>query len=172
MSGCAIICDVLRFVLTSILSALLCFSPAMAATGMAAADDGVHVDPDSAPAVEYALPLQAARNQAGGSGSSAKPDPAAARAAASNPPAFGDGITPAARTSERPSRSGGSRQQPDGAPSARTGSGSAPSLPLPAVSSVDSDGGTPILFSVAGALLVLLVGGLVALSLRRRHQTA
>ena len=154
--------------LASLLVAVAWCSPSIAGAAAATTDDGIHVDPNSPPGVEYALPLQAAREQAGAGRSAAGNSQAAGRGQA-----FGVGIEPGSQakagagTSARRSRPG--RGSTAGAPPT-AGLESAPSISPRALASVEQrDGGAPVVFSLAGIVVVALLGGLVALLLRRRR---
>ena len=125
----------------------------------------MHIDPDSPPATEYGLPLDSARSVGAGS------DGARLSAEGAKQEAFGSGITPrrgtrtASRTPAKPAaRSGGS----DGAAQTGEGAGTGASPALPTSSDGDG-GGTPVLYSLGGAVVVLAAGGLMALTLRRRQ---
>jgi len=168
-----------RFLSVLVLSlVLVCTSAAVSATAHAAVDDGVRIDPDSAPAKEYALPLDSARSvgadSAGGGGSRRGDD--------ARPPAFGGGITAKAAAGsesgsgrERASADGGSRggsssSSGSSGPPVRSGE---PGVAAAAPSTSIDDGGTNgVLYSLGGAFAVLVAGGLVALALRRRQSTA
>jgi len=154
-----------------VLSLMLALTwPALSATAVAQLKDGVHVDPDSAPAKEYALPLDSARGAAGTSVSGESPKtPAGAPA-----PAFGSGITPKADSTTSGSRSSGRSTRPN---ANRSGSGSGTSTDETAAdrtvpTGAEGAGGNPILYSLGGVLAVLVAGGLVALTLRRRQSPA
>lgn len=147
--------------------------PAQSASARADADDGVQVDPNSPPAAEYALPLDAARRAAegpspdgggggGGGGHSAGP-----------PPAFGAGISPKPAAAAAAGRNG-SRPRDRGTVPARPGAageGSAARSGAATTRISDADG-EPILYSLGAALAVLAAGGLLALVLRRRQSPA
>jgi len=156
-----------------VLSLMLALTwPALSATAVAQLEDGVHVDPDSAPAKEYALPLDSARGAAGTSVSGESPKtPAGAPA-----PAFGSGITPKADSTTSGSRSSGRSTRPN---ANRSGSGSGTSTSTDETAAdrtvptgAEGAGGNPILYSLGGVLAVLVAGGLVALTLRRRQSPA
>jgi len=161
-----------------VLSLMLALTwPALSATAVAQLKDGVHVDPDSAPAKEYALPLDSARGTAGTSVSGESPKTPAGAPAGAPAPAFGSGITPKADSTTSGSRSSGRSTRPN---ANRSGSGSGTStstdetaadrtVPTPGAGGA---GGNPILYSLGGVLAVLVAGGLVALTLRRRQSPA
>lgn len=142
-------------------------APAFSAPAFAAQDDGVHIDPGSPPATEYALPLDSARGVGAGSAGAR----AAAQGAEQEP--FGSGITPrrAAGTGSpahaEPSASSGAG--PDGPAHAGDGAATGPAPDLPPSSVGDSGGATAVVYSLGGAVVVLAVGGLLALTLRRRQ---
>ena len=168
-----------------VLSLMLALTwPALSATAVAQLEDGVHVDPDSAPAKEYALPLDSARGTAGTSVSGESPKtPAGAPA-----PAFGSGITPKADSTTSGSRSSGRSTRPNanrsGSGSGRstgTGTGTSTSTSTSTdetaedrtvPTGAEAAGGNPLLYSLGGVLAVLVAGGLVALTLRRRQSPA
>lgn len=161
----------IRLVVSRFLSALaLPLVLSLAVTPAASAQDGVQVDPNSPPAVEYALPLQEARGDAapprgGGSGAGGEGEGGGAGA-----PAFGSGITP--------KRSEAGARDDDRASGSQSGDGAAPesdppagATGTPAVRSGDV-GSRATLYSVGGAAAVLLAGGLVGFALRRRQSSA
>ncbi len=153
--------------------ALLFTMSALPASAQAAAGDGIQVDPDSAPAAEYALPLDAARGVGAGSA-----DDAGLSGTVARPPAFGSGITEkAATTTSRPRSDGssgkgtGGRATPGGA--AETTSGAAADTSTRVSTSATDSGeggvGAVVLYSLGGALFVAVAGGFVAVTLRRRQ---
>ena len=142
-------------------------APAFSVPAHAAQDDGVHIDPGSPPATEYALPLDSAR----GVGTGAEGAKAAAEGAKQE--SFGGGITrrrPAATGSRAPvepaSPSGSGAQAPA---RAGDGGGAGAGSSVPTSSVGDGGGGTAVLYSLGGAVVVLAAGGLIALTLRRRQ---
>jgi hypothetical protein len=148
---------------------VLLAAPAFPATARAAQDDGVHIDPGSPAATEYALPLDSARGVGAGA------EGASAAAVGAKQEAFGSGITPRADAKAGSRSPGGSTAQSgsggSGGPT-RTGggdgdgTGAGANLPT---SSVGDGDGTALLYSLGGADVVLAAGGLVALTLRRRQ---
>jgi len=172
-----------------VLSLMLALTwPALSATAVAQLEDGVHVDPDSAPAKEYALPLDSARGTAGTSVSGESPKTPAGAPAGAPAPAFGSGITPKADSTTSGSRSSGRSTRPN---ANRSGSGSGTSTGTGTGTSTSTStstdetaedrtvptgaeaaGGNPLLYSLGGVLAVLVAGGLVALTLRRRQSPA
>lgn len=147
-------------------------SAAAPSAARADAGDGVHVDPDSAPAAEYALPLDAARRAAlgpagegdGASGASGGVAPA---------PAFGSGITP------KDAEGAAGRSRGRDRATTRSGGGASATRREQAQprddassTSIADAGGDPALYSLGGAVAVLVAGGLLALTLRRRQSTA
>jgi len=152
---------------------LLTFA-AMSATAHAQADDGVIVDPDSAPAKEYALPLDSARNTAGASAGESTSGGGGVSGAAPGgpPPVFGSGITAkgdAAKSRPRTAEAPTARSRRDRSDAADD----AADTPSRVTSSgIEDGGGTGLLYSVGGALVVVAAGGLLALTLRRRHASA
>ena len=131
------------------------------------------MDPNSPPGVEYALPLQSAREQGraprSGGGSDAEPSSSSAAA-----PAFGSGITSttASAAGEKPAGNSQARRPGSAANRPSAGAGDARAPALPRVAATDDVSGVPLLASLGGALGVLLLGALVALSLRRRRPPA
>lgn len=135
----------------------------------AAAQDGVIVDPDSAPAKEYALPLDAARQQGAGEEQRREQPVAVADdgAAPPPPPAFGRGVEPPSGATDKPKR--GKKQRADRRPERAAGK---PQLPLEVVAPSDrlvavDDGGPVVAVSVAAGLAVLLAGLALAAGARR-----
>jgi hypothetical protein len=145
------------------------FAPAfvvlmLAAAAPAKAQDGVVVDPNSPPSKEYALPLEAARNQGSGGGPAAPGGGAPAAA-----PAFGVGVGSDARAGAA-SRDGtslppGTGSGDDG--SSEGGGQSAPAsrrLPADERAVADAGGGFGSLLwsiGIASGLVALGVGGAV-----------
>ena len=137
---------------------------------VASAQDGVQVDPDSPPAVEYALPLQEARGDAARPGAGGAGGGAGAADGSGAAPAFGSGITrkPAradATAGERPARPGsGSDARP---------ASERPRPPAGAGARRTGDvGGPAMLYALGSAVAILLAGGLLGLALRRRQSPA
>jgi hypothetical protein len=97
-----------------------------AACGAAAAEPGVHVDPNSPPGKEYALPLESARSDAAGGtatrGTTTAPSPnggsggEASGANAATTPLFGEGITRPRAHPAAPIDRGGRRSKTSLAP--------------------------------------------------------
>src|SRR4051794_31174635 len=144
----------------SLTTLLLGITLAAAAPALAAAaEPGVHVDPDSPSGKEYAIPLDSVRRDAGGRGS-AEPGGGGA-------PLFGAGISSAPRSTRGGSgathRSGSGRKP---AKQDRSGSGERKAAVAAASAGAGSDGSTA-LTSAAIGLAVLLAGGALGLVLRR-----
>ena len=138
---------------------------------------GVHVDPESPTAKEYALPLESARRQASGKtgfapGGGARTTPA---------PRFGEGLaepagnedagSPAASRSG--SGAGGSRSSASSGQRG-SGNGSSSSGQIPRAAAVSRPGapdgggtGTTLLIA-GGGVALLLLGGAAGFALRRR----
>jgi len=148
------------------------FCAALLAGAPAAAADGVHTDPSSPTAKEYAIPLDSARKQAAAGSSQTGQGGGAATT-----PLFGAGVTAPASTAKtsaprashrhpttakkkrRPAPHVQSVKRTPAAPTHRTDAA--------AIETPSGGLGTPLL--VAGvAAVVLLAGGLGGLALRRR----
>jgi len=152
-------------VLTSGLSA----AAAQAATGL---EPGVHVDPGSPAAKEYALPLNQARQTGAGASSSST----------SSGPLFGAGIKPpgAGGSSHSGSGSGTAKATGRGGAAGPNGARAAARLStLPAAvlrasrSQASSGGGGSILALLGGGVAILVLGGLGGMILKRsRHSAA
>jgi hypothetical protein len=125
---------------------------ACAAPAAARVEPGVHVDPNSPAAKEYAIPLQAARNDSGGGSRSRQ----TAR--------FGAGIEPG---SAHAARSDGNNRSPHKSKShkLRLGDETRPGISKTAAAAGDS--GSPALRLGGIALAVVVVAGLLGLGLRR-----
>lgn len=144
---------------------------AQAATGL---EPGVHVDPGSPAAKEYALPLNQARQTGAGASSSST----------SSGPLFGAGIKPpgAGGSSHSGSGSGsgtGKATGRGGAAGPNGASGAARLSTLPAAvlrassSQASSGGGGSILALLGGGVAILVLGGLGGMILKRsRHSAA
>ena len=158
------------------LSLALMLTPAgPAEAARAAPESGIQVDPDSAPAHEYALPLDAARGVGAGT------PPSDASGAPARPPAFGAGITRKPTGASGRSRSGGaagSRAGRDGGTDATGATQTDPAAAARGAALADNggaggepgtSGGTALLYSLGAAIVVLGAGGLLALTLRRRQ---
>lgn len=143
-------------------------SAAATASALAGVDDGVHIDPGSAPATEYALPLDSARDIGSPSGTGETSGDTDAR-----PPAFGSGITARPGRSTSGSGPGGGTGNTAGNPSNSAGSdGDGAGGRAPAPTSSGDGSGDPLRYSLGGGIVVLVAGGLVALTLRRRQSPA
>ena len=142
----------------SVLSAWVIWCCVASATGVARADDGINVDPDSAPAVEYALPLQDARAQ-GSAPTAGGAQPAASPNAA---PAFGTGISSRRSSGERSRSADRAAARPAGVAAADARSIAAGEA---------GSGASSVLVSLVSVIAVLLAGAAVALALRRRSST-
>ena len=146
------------------------------------AQDGVQVDPNSSPAVEYALPLQDARGDVAGSTGGGR---GSGDAAGDGPPAFGDGITAQPVARGRPADAGGKGTalgSADRTPTAGKGiaPGAADRTPIAgkqngrraSPGAIGDTGGPAVLYALGGVAAVLFAGACVALALRRRHSAA
>jgi hypothetical protein len=142
------------------------------AQGGTAGGSGVHIDPGSPAAKEYAIPLSQARQIGGGSSSSGS----------STATAFGAGIKPPASGSS--SRSGlGSRYVKAHHRSSRVGARkhtatvSSPAATVPAAvleassTQASSGGNGSILALLGGGVLILVLGGLGGTVLRRARRS-
>ena len=134
-----------------------------------AASSGVHVDPNSPPGKEYAIPLQSARTQSSGGSASAparpSTQPTQSAAPTSTQPAANSGLFGAGIS--RPSH-------PRAKKAAATPATVAPT-PLPVVSAADrrrvsGGGGSTAMFWVLAALALLIPGLAVGLGVRRWRQ--
>ncbi|HEX7610251.1 MAG TPA: hypothetical protein VF380_06240 [Solirubrobacteraceae bacterium] len=150
-----------------VLTSGLATGAAQAATGL---EPGVHVDPGSPAAKEYALPLNQARQTGGGAPSSSS----------SSAPLFGAGIKPPGAGGSSHSGSGtgkatgrGGAVGPNGANPA-AGLSTLPAAVLRASSAqASSGGGDSILALLGGGVAILVLGGLGGMILRRsRHSGA
>jgi hypothetical protein len=141
--------------------------PALAPHAAAALEPGVHVDPGSPAAKEYALPLNQARSTGAGS-----------TASGASEPAFGAGIKPPGSGG-----AGGSGSRPhDGRSPGRGASesrsrdaiGTAPALPAAvqrAVNAQDSSGGAGSLPAlIGGGVAILVLGGFGGTVLRHSRR--
>jgi len=139
---------------------------AQAGTGL---EPGVHIDPGSPAAKEYALPLNQARQT--GSQSSAR--------GSSSGPLFGAGIGPPGAGGSSPSPSGSAKAVRAGRASRAGGANTAglqaalPSSVLHVSSSPASSGGSgSSLALLGGAVAILVLGGFGGTVLKRsRHST-
>jgi hypothetical protein len=136
----------------------------------AAAQDGVHLDPDSPTAKEYAVPLDAARRGAS-SGSTAQTPSGSAQTETA--PLFGEGIAPVKKPAS--GKSGGGSGAKAKSPTASTNPPAAVSEIVSAAATrpgTPDGGGAGALLPVAGgALLLLALGGAGGLALRRRNSS-
>jgi hypothetical protein len=141
---------------------------AQAGTGL---EPGVHIDPGSPAAKEYALPLNQAR-QSGAGSSSSRSSSGALFGAGIKPP--GSGGSPHSGSGARDTAAGG-RGLPSKA-GAATASGSQSALPsavLRASSSRASSGnGGSILALLGGGVAILVLGGLGGMVLKRSRHSA
>lgn len=135
---------------------------AQAATGL---EPGVHADPGSPAAKEYALPLNQARGAGGGTG----------HTASSSAALFGAGIKPPGTGGSGRARSTGSNTPSStqrGAPSSdpRT------PVPVPAIvlraarSQASSNGNGSLLTLLGGGAIILVLGGFGGTLMRRSHR--
>lgn len=133
-------------------------------------EPGVHVNPGSPAAKEYALPLNQAR-QTGGKGSTGGGSPGAP---------FGSGITPPGSGGPKVPGSGsagGNRSRSHTSGKRALGSEektvALPSVVLRSESShASAGGGSSILVLLGGGVVILVVGGFLGLVLRRSHPSA
>lgn len=132
-----------------------------------AQEDEVFVDPDSPAGTEYQLPLDRAREAAGGGGASGSGGGSAGGAASGEAPLFGAGVERAESRSARDGRATGSAGTSTGsAEAADRGAITPPAVRAQAPS--PDDGGGALLAVGAGAGGVLLLGGLAGMLWRRR----
>jgi hypothetical protein len=133
---------------------------AQAATGL---EPGVHPDPGSPAAKEYALPLNQARGAGGGTG----------HTASSSAALFGAGIKPPGAGGSGRARSSAvntPRGARHGAPS------SDPGAPVPAIvlraarSQASSNGNGSLLTLLGGGAIILVLGGFGGTLMRRSHR--
>jgi hypothetical protein len=136
------------------------------ATGTAQAVPGLTVDPESPAGVEYAVPLDQARNNHGGGGGGS--DATGGATGTPEPVLFGSGITPPGKDGS----GGGGRKNDDGG--AGKGSGTAKGGRTNAggttVQAAASYGATAPIAGLIGAILV--VGGGLGLAVRRLRRSA
>ena len=153
---------------TSKLVALVAVSLVVPGAGVAGAqDNGVHVDPDSPAGKEYALPLDSARRDAGGT-------PNGTGAAGASAPLFGAGVSKAASGGGGPSGAGG--EEGDGSSSAQAGGANSATSGADATqvarAVADRGGGLSAgLVTLLIAMGVLLVGILIGLTARVLRRT-
>jgi hypothetical protein len=134
-----------------------------------AADDGVHVDPDSPAGKEYALPLETARSDAGGGDGSDSGGTGKA-------PIFGAGISTRGGASGQGGRGGSQDSQPGdtsgGSANQQGASGTGMSPSQTGSVAASSGGGLPAgVLTLLVALGVLAVGGIIGLSVRILRRT-
>jgi hypothetical protein len=159
------IASVLAVIVTS------CFAvSACAATGL---EPGVHIDPGSPAAKEYALPL----NQARQTGSTSQAGPAAPFGAGIHPGGGGGGGSGSGSAGGRLSaqgvaRSGGTPVSASG-PNGSPGTSIVPAAVLRASSEHGSTGGTgSILALLGGGIAVLVLGGFGGTIMRRSRRAS
>lgn len=142
--------------------ALSCLAAsALAATGL---EPGVHVDPGSPAAKEYALPLNQARQTGASTSGNASTGSAALFGAGIKPPGSGGSGRPRSATPH------GVRRDASGAASSdpRT---SVPAIVLRAASSHTSSGGDGSLLTLlGGAVAILILGAFGGTIMRRSHR--
>jgi hypothetical protein len=140
--------------------ALLAISCLTVPAGAAGLEPGVHVDPGSPAAKEYALPLNQARGTGGGSSPSQNPE-ASLFGAGIKPPSSGAG-------------GGTSRQAypraPESSAPAVVGVDALRALRQPAKDGSGGDGSTLAL--VAGAVAIVVLGGFGGTVLRHRRPSS
>jgi hypothetical protein len=147
--------------------ALLAATPGTAVAGTTKLQPGVHIDPGSPAAKQYQIPINSARSEAAGKSNSNS----------SNPPLFGQGVTPSggsgAGGASAGSGSGGHAAAQHGRAAARqhgvkeSTPNTASGIPASAPSTSGSSGSSAWL-ALGGGVLVLLLGGGGGLALRRR----
>ena len=137
-----------------LMPACLAICLALVLAGPSAGQAGApQIDPDSPAGIEYQLPIDRARGEAAGPGSSSSARPGSA-------PLFGTGVTRSTASDES------GRVPPASAePSTPAQNGGAQTR---ARASVPASGATPLLAIAGGAAGVLVFGGLAGLALRRR----
>lgn len=139
-----------------------CLSTTAQATGL---EPGVHADPGSPAAKEYALPINQARQTGSGGTGHAKSGSAAL---------FGSGIKPPGSRGSKAARSnsGGSTQRGarPGAPAASDAGGPAPVIVLHAARSQASPSGDGSILALVGGGVAILVLGAFGGTLMRRSR--
>ncbi|UUY05685.1 hypothetical protein LRS13_09245 [Svornostia abyssi] len=152
--------------LTAIAVALLLVLP-----GTAFADDGITLDPDSAPGKEYEIPSEAARTDNDGSSSSD------ARKENGGTQLFGEGLeSPVAEPeiASAPPSTTASGTTTTGAPAATTTTATAAGTSTTEMAQLTSSGGddgggaSSTLVLLGGAAAILVIGGLGGVLLRHR----
>jgi hypothetical protein len=149
-----------------VLTVLVIGCPAILTPTAAALEPGVHIDPGSPAAKEYALPLNQAR-QTG----------VAPRGGSSGPAPFGAGIRPPGGSGGGPSNSGsaGSGVSPKSGVSPANASRTKATIPavvLRSASEPTSSGGDgSILALIGGGVAILVLGGFGGMVMRRSHRT-
>jgi hypothetical protein len=131
-----------------------------------ALEPGVHVDPGSPAAHEYALPLGQARQTGGGSGTS--------NGSSENGSLFGAGIKPPGGGHGHKGSAGGSRAAlKGGAGKGGSPSGATSATGLPPASIVrdarDHSSNGSLLALIGGGVAILVLGGFGGAVLRHRH---
>jgi hypothetical protein len=155
---------------------------ALVAPSAAAAQEPVQVDPDSPAGVEYKLPLEQARRDAGGSGGGGG-SPGSGGGSAGPAPLFGAGISAAGSQSDGSGgagATGGDGNRADGEQSrdggggeavagegSTAGPGAGESAPSAGTTADEDGGGSTGLILGGIALAVVVVGGALGLALRR-----
>ena len=155
-----------------VLTAALLFSGAPSAV----AEEGVTIDPGSPSGTEYQLPLQRAREEAAGSGSSGLSGSSSggtqsgsASGASSEPPLFGVGV--AKRTKSGGGTAAGAGTSKASGRASR-GEGPAPHLSATRTEQLAAAGGSEggaTLTLLSGAAIVVVLGGLAGVILRGRR---
>jgi len=134
----------------------------------AAAERGVHVDPDSPAGKEYAIPLEQARSDAGGSKHSRSPQSSRFGAGIEpSPPAAAPPARPARRHHKAATRHSSDASDRSDAADGKKKQQNASAGISNTVASAAGDSGSPALRIGRIALAVLVVGGLLGLALRR-----
>jgi hypothetical protein len=156
------------------LAAIAATSPALLPRDAAALEPGVHIDPGSPAAKEYALPVNQARGTgSGGSGGG--------HGEGSTEKLFGAGIKPPSSGSSGPASAGPAGHQRPRTTSPRSGSagagGASSSAQAPPVlvrraadTGSGSAGGSSALVLLAGGMAVLALGGFAGIVLRHNRR--
>ena len=155
-------------VVLAVLAVSLPTAPAQAATGL---EPGVHIDPGSPAAKEYALPLNQARQTGAGPAGHEGSSAGAPFGAGIHPPGSGGSSNPGSRANGGYARARHtiSRTSPADAPG--TGAAISP-IALRAASSRASSGGDGSLLTIlGGAVAILILGAFGGTLMRRSHRS-
>jgi hypothetical protein len=147
------------------------FCLALSATNALAQGDGVTVDPDSPTAKQYKLPIESAREQANPKGDGELVPPGAPPAGASAAPLFGEGIVQVGSRGGRTKGSSttGSKPSTTKGSSVTSEQNAAPLKAAVQNPGAPAGGAGAALLIAGGGALVLLIGTLLGLALRRRR---